>query len=454
MMTPDDHTPLASLVSLGCAKNTVDSERILGALAEAGWAIAEDPSVADLCLVNTCGFIQPARQETADVLNELREARRDGRPTLIVAMGCMVRQAMNEPAQRNVLSAADACIGFEDYDRVAERCLELLEGRKPETGRKQTPFTARPRLRIEGMHSAYLKVSEGCSNACRFCTIPAIRGPQVSRPIEDLVAETQELIALGAREIVLIGQDTSSYGHDLYGQRCLDELLRALCEIPDDVWFRLLYVYPRFVTDSLLDSMMADPRICPYLDMPLQHIDDDVLRRMGRGMGRDGTLRLLDRVQERMPHAALRTTFITGYPGETEEAFKQLAAFVAEGRFMHVGVFAYSEEPGTPAATEKETVPETEKQRRVDELMRLQLEVSRRKLAAWKGRDVEALVDTLDAPEGCDAVARTAWQAPEVDGVTLVHADAELHAGDRLSLRVEDALDYDLVGSVRSGRKV
>lgn len=447
-MTPGARTPIIALVNLGCAKNTADSERVLGQVAAAGFAVAENPADADLCLVNTCGFIEDARKETAEVLEELQSLKDGGRLKMIAALGCMVRQAENVPDHAAYLERADALIPFDEYDRLAERCMELLDCRGDEPC--TAGFLASPRLRIGSPHTAYLKISEGCSNACRFCTIPSIRGPQISRPVEELETEARQLIHAGARELVLIAQDTTSYGKDLYGDRCLDRLLARLLKLDFDGRLRVMYAYPRFLNDAVLDVMASDARICPYLDMPLQHINDDILRRMGRGMGKRETLAALDRVADRFPDAVLRTTFIAGYPGEKEAAFEELRAFAREGRFMHAGVFTYSPEPGTPAGEEEDTVPSVEKQRRADALMEAQLDVSRRKLAKWRGKTIEVMLDApldepLDHPVRPDWAARTAWQAPEVDGLVLVRAGADRRPGERIMAKVEDSLDYDLV---------
>lgn len=471
-------SPVVSLISLGCAKNTVDSERILGQLVTAGFLVAEDPAQADLCLVNTCGFIHDSREESAGVLKELQQLKESGSLKSVVALGCLVERAQGAPELNAFLDQADASIGFQDYPRLAELCRDLATGpvRKPAAASEGVPvqvldkrgsglagaarsftqsysdFLAAPRLRIGSPHLAHLKISEGCSNFCKFCSIPYIRGVQVSRPMEDIVAEARQLLDAGAREIGLIAQDSSSYGRDNYGELRLAGLLRALAEIDTDAWFRLMYAFPRFLTDEMLDTLASDARFCPYIDMPLQHISDRLLIDMGRGLGQRDTVALLDRIAAKLPGGAIRTTFIVGYPGETDAQFQELIDFVNEGRFSHVGVFMYSKEPRTPSAKLEDNVPLAVKKQRRDVLMKAQLEVSRRRLRALVGREVEVMVDgPIPAgtahPKGTHAVGRTRNEAPEVDGhVFLKGRDAaRLEPGTVVQAKVTDALDYDYV---------
>jgi ribosomal protein S12 methylthiotransferase len=458
--------PIVSLVSLGCAKNTVDSERILGRLVESGFLLSEDPAQADICLVNTCGFIHDAREESAATLRELAKLRRGGQLKALVALGCLAERALDVPEVAGTLAPADATVRFADYPRLADICRDLLaKGRArspntpPRTAGTAVPtqgygaFQTFPRLRIGAAHTAYLKISEGCSNPCRFCAIPRIRGRQVSRPISDLVREARELISIGARELCLIAQDTTSYGRDLTGKFLLPNLLATLRdEIRDAVWFRLMYAYPLHLTDAVLETLASDPRFCPYLDLPLQHISDDMLAAMGRGMTKADTLALLDRLPQKLPNLALRTSFIVGYPGETEKDFAELLAFVREGRFTHAGVFLYSHEAKTPAAQLADNLPLEEKQARRDALMAAQLEVSRRRQAARVGREIAVLVDARSergakVPKGVRALARSQQEAPEVDGVILLrgHTAAQLEPGTFARAKIVKGLDYDVI---------
>ena len=464
-MTPRKATrpTTVCLVSLGCAKNTVDSECILGNLLGTGLLLAEEPTDADICLVNTCGFIDDARQEAANVLRELAALKKNGRLRAIVALGCLVERISDCPELDGFLQHADVRVGFQDYHRLPQICAALLESNRPgqPVGRRSAhpslpptfmAFLDSPRARIGTVHSAYLKVAEGCSNVCRFCSIPRIRGLQVSRPMETILREAGELVRSGAREINLIAQDTTSYGRDLHGTSRLAELLRRLKDVDSTAWYRMLYCHPRHLSDELLDVLAAEPHLCQYIDLPLQHIADPILEAMGRGMNKQETMRLLDRIAEKLPAGALRTTFIVGYPGETETDFDELLALVREGRFTHMGAFLYSREPKTPAAELDDDVPAKEKERRRDALMQAQLEVSRAHLAKQVGQKLEILLDGFleqenEAPPDVQAFGRTRLQAPDVDGVVYLRgaAVAKMNVGDRLNARVVAALDYDLI---------
>lgn len=439
----DSHTsPVVSLISLGCAKNTVDSELILGRFVESGWMIAEDPADADICLVNTCGFIQDAREEAAAVLHELRALKAGGGPRAVVALGCLVKRAADRPETGRFLDAADARVSFHDYSRLPEICAGLL-GAAP--GRMEPEsyeaFLLRPRLRIGSPHAAGLKISEGCSNPCTFCSIPSIRGRQVSRPEDDILSEANALIESGAVELSLIAQDTTAYGRERDGQLHLAALLARLRdEIREDVWFRLMYACPQHLTRDVLDVMASDPRFCPYIDLPLQHITDPILAAMGRQMNREQTLEKLDLIQEILPGCAIRTAFIAGHPGETDNDFAELLKFVREGRFTHAGVFAYSPEPGTRSAALDGHVPPDVKEQRHALLMEAQRKVSAARCAAQVGRTAEVMLDQ-PGPEGW--IARSQRDAPEVDGVFLL-PQFDAVPGDRFDVTITAAGDYDL----------
>lgn len=478
--TNEAERPVVSMVNLGCAKNLVDSERILGRLAEQGFLIAQDPAVADLCLVNTCGFIQEAREETAGVLRELSELKSGGSLKTLVALGCLVERVADAPELNRFLAHADARLGFKDFvdlprilqeihsanaaneaGRYAEAKRSYAEGPAESAAKKKVPssyndFLVAPRMRIGSPHHAYLKISEGCNNPCKFCAIPRMRGLQVSRPIEDLVAEANALAEGGAAEISLIAQDTTSYGQDLYGKHRLADLLRAVRDgVAADVWFRLMYAYPKHLDAEMLDVLASDPRFCPYIDMPLQQISDAMLGAMGRGVTKAQTEKLLDLVAEKLPHGAIRTTFIVGFPGESEQDFAELLAFVEEGRFTHAGVFLYSTEPLTPAAKLAETVPLAEKQLRREAIMLAQRDVAKKRLKERKGTTIDVLVDGAlekdsGAPKGAKAAGHSQLEAPEVDGTVFLCGPGtrKLAPGTRVKAKVRRTLDYDLVADV------
>lgn len=449
--------PVACLVSLGCSKNTVDSERLLGLLVRDGWRIAERPDDADLCLVNTCGFIADARAESGQTLSDLARARLRGRPRRIVALGCLVERAGTAPETADALAPADARIGFADYERLSELCRALLrdsEGPDPAPARDRglpPDFHDLPRLLTGAPHSASLKIGEGCSNRCSFCSIPLIRGPQISRAPGAIVEEARALAQSGVRELCLIAQDTTAYGRDLSGAG-LAGLLRGLSDALDPaIWLRLMYAHPRRLSDDLVRAMREIPQVCPYLDLPLQHIADPLLRAMGRGMTKAQTLRRLDRIRELWPEAILRTTFILGFPGETEAEFLELLEFVREGRFLHAGAFLYSPEPGTRAERLTGAVAPEEAARRRDALLEAQRAVSRKRLGEQVGRTVEVM---LDAPQaGSGGLARTRWQAPEVDGHVRLRGNLSgLRPGTILTAKIVRASDYDLTAVAAPAR--
>ncbi|HEY3323292.1 MAG TPA: 30S ribosomal protein S12 methylthiotransferase RimO [Planctomycetota bacterium] len=471
----DDAPAVISMITLGCAKNLVDSERILGGLAEAGFLIAQDPAVAELCLVNTCGFINDAREETAGVLREIADLKKSGSLRTLVALGCLVERVTDAPEFTRFLEAADARLGFKDYPRLPQICRDLLDAARGQqtaklavgalaaqprqsAARKPVPqsyndFLVMPRMRIGSPHTAFLKISEGCSNPCRFCAIPRMRGLQVSRPIESIVAEAQELADGGTQELNLIAQDTTSYGRDLYKKYALPELLHALKAVKGPRWLRLLYAYPRYLNEAMLDMLASDERFCRYIDIPLQHIADPVLKSMARGVTKQQTIDLLDLIERKLPGCAIRTAFITGYPGETEQDFQELLAFITEGRFTHAGVFLYSNEPLTPAAKAADNIPLTEKKARREALMLAQLEVSRRRMRERVGKQMEVLVDgpVSEAPvRGAKAIGRTKHEAPEVDGVVYLagRGISKLSPGTFVQAEITQALDYDVVGKV------
>ena len=433
------------LVSLGCPKNRVDSEVMLGHLLGDGWTPAADPTEADLVVVNTCGFLQEALAESVDTVLELAELKEDGRCSRLVVTGCAVERHSAELARE--LPEVDHFLGVASFHRLGE----LLREGGPRVDAPATgPFLydhTTPRQRSVPGATAYVKVAEGCDRSCTFCTIPALRGPQQSRQLPDVVAEVEALVADGVREVVLVAQDLTAWGRDLGRGPRLSRLLRALGRVRDLRWIRAMYAYPHGLTDGLLRALAEVDAVCPYLDLPLQHASDRILRRMRRGHRIDRARRLLDGLREAVPDIALRTAFIVGFPGETEADFEALRTFAEEQRFDHVGVFRYSPEPGTPAAELPDPVPARVRRERWRHLMEVQRRISGEKLARWVGRDVEVLVEGLSDETDLLLQGRTARQAPDVDGVVLIN-DGTAAAGDLVTVRVEAAHDYDLVGGI------
>lgn len=433
-----------------------------------GFLLAERPEDSDVCLVNTCGFIADAREEAAEVLKELKATRRRcRRPRVIAAAGCLVEHAVQQGLE-SFLADADICLSFRDYLRLPEILESVADGRLAgeipragggvRIGKIASAFHSLPRVITGAGHSVSLKISEGCSNGCAFCAIPAIRGRQVDRSLKDIVREAKELVGLGVCEINLIAQDTSAYGLQRYKEKRLAELLRRLAaEVEEEVWFRLMYVYPGHLDDEMLSVLASDPRFCRYVDIPLQHINDRLLRAMRRPCTKAETLRLLDRLRTQLPGVALRTALIVGFPGETEREFNELFDFVREQAFDHLGVFTYSPEPGTLACKQGDGIPEEEKERRKNRLMEVQQGLSEEKLRRMKGQVVEVMLDGEGLVENeCGEtvgmpVGRTQWQAPEIDGVVLLDAWPEgfvPQPGVRCRVTITDSSTYDLFGEV------
>lgn len=462
--------PLFSLVNLGCPKNTVDSEGLLAGMALAGFAFVEEPLEADVCIVNTCGFLDASRREAKDALDALAAARDDAgtdRPVL-VAVGCAVERAGGDASLGGVLASADLCAGFADYPRLPDICRGLVRARRAAgyAGPRRLPgaylsWLGEPRMRIGAPWSAYLKLGEGCSNCCAYCSIPLIRGRRASRPARAILDEALRLADSGVRELTLIAQDTTAWGLDAMPPPFEDAaasgwhaprrspfagLLRdLLAELPArGVWLRVLYAHPRHLDGEILDTLVSDPRICPYLDLPLQHVNDRLLRLMGRGYGRARVEGLLADLRSRWPTLALRSTFIVGHPGETDTAYAELLRFVESGAIDHLGVFAWSPEPGTRSvALRNRRVPPAVAEERRRELMQAQKKSSRRLLRARVGLETEFL------PEGWDNGiwhGRTPWQAPDgIDGQTLVKApEKAFRPGEFAPVRITGSTTYDL----------
>jgi ribosomal protein S12 methylthiotransferase len=441
-----------AFVSLGCPKNLVDSERMLGKLAQDGYALTPDADGADVVVVNTCGFIEPARQESLAVIREMLALKEQGRVGAVVVAGCLAERKKDDLLAE--VPGVDHIVGVFGREEISQVVDRTLAQRRSSNAAAEQRSLFRPapvqaqtdtaRLRITPRHYAYLKISEGCDRLCTFCAIPGMRGKHVTKPIEEVVREARELAADGVRELILVAQDTTYYGLDLYGRVRLAELLRELEEVRGIEWIRLLYAYPMYFTDELIDTLAGSRRIVPYLDMPLQHINDRMLRRMSRRVDRRSTEELLHKLRSAIPGLTLRTTFIVGFPGETEEEIAELADFIRAEKFERLGVFPYSLEPGTPAAKLDGHLPEEVKQARRDRLM----EIQQQNAFAWSqsqvGKQMQVIVDGPDPEIPGHVIARSQADAPDIDCLVRVKGRG-MRAGDLVRVKVTGADGYDLL---------
>jgi ribosomal protein S12 methylthiotransferase len=441
-----------SIVSLGCARNLVDSEVMGGLLRQNRFELVPEPAGADIVLVNTCGFIEAAKAESLDTILEIARLKEEGKVKKLVVAGCLSQRYPAELAKE--LPEVDLFIGTGEVPRVAEilREHEANEGRRQYVGLPSYLYDhATPRLRTSPSHSAFLKVSEGCDHKCAFCIIPRLRGPHRSRPIDSVVKEAAMLARDGVKEINLIAQDLTAYGRDRKDGTTLFGLLREMVSIPDLAWIRLLYAYPNFLDEPLLELIRDSEKICKYIDIPFQHVNQRMLRSMRRGKSGSAVRETVEKLRAAIPGLTLRTSLIVGFPGETDRDFQELLNFVEEAQFERLGVFKYSEEEGTAAAQMAATVPEDEKENRWQEIMDLQSAISRKKNEALIGTIQRVMIDNLDSDSG-KFTGRTQAHAPEVDGVVymdglmLNNKTVSLRLGDMTAVRISGALDYDLVG--------
>jgi ribosomal protein S12 methylthiotransferase len=443
-----------AFVSLGCPKNLVDSERMLGLLRIDGYELVGDADGADFVVVNTCGFIEQARQESYGAIRDMLELKRRGRTRGVIVSGCLAerqKEALLEECPE--IDFLVGVFGREEITRVADRLVGHLDEQRSVF--RPAPIRALPdtdRLRITPKHFAYLKISEGCDRLCTFCAIPRMRGKHASKPIDDVVREANQLAADGARELIIVAQDTPYYGIDLFGEPRLAELLAALEQVPGVEWIRLMYFYPMYVNDGVIDAIARSRKIVPYIDMPLQHINDEMLRRMARRVTRGETESLIARLRARIAGLTLRTTFITGFPGETDEQFDELVEFVRQQQFERMGVFTYSLEPDTPAARLPGHLDEAVKAERRERLMAAQQEIAFRRNAGQVGRRVDVLLDLPVPGERNTFIGRGHADAPDVDGVVYVTGQrgkgkSRLAAGQIVPCEIVASRQYDLVAA-------
>ncbi len=434
-------------VSLGCDKNLVDSEMMLGMLREKGYSFTDDESEADIVVVNTCCFIGDAKEESINTLLEMAELKKTGQIKALIAAGCLA-QRYREEIQKEI-PQVDAIIGTMAIEEIAAAIEEALAGSGKNHYRdlnSRPPFT-QDRVLTTGGHFAYLKIAEGCNKRCTYCIIPKVRGDYRSIPMEELIIQAKKLGEKGVRELILVAQETTLYGVDLYGEKCLPKLLRELAKISDIYWIRILYCYPEEITEELIETIATEPKVCHYLDIPIQHASDSVLKRMGRRTNQEELRQWIGKLRERIPDICLRTTLISGFPGETQEDFEELYRFVNEMEFDRLGVFPYSREEDTKAAEMPDQIPEEVKAARRDELMELQQAIAFEKAEDMVGRVLDVMVEGKVADEDV-YVTRTYRDAPNVDGYLFLDTTATLMTGDFVKVLVTDSNEYDLRGEI------
>ena len=434
-------------ISLGCDKNLVDSEVMLKLLEEKGYQFTDDETEADVIVINTCCFIGDAKEESVNTILEMAEYRKSGSCRALIVTGCLAQRYQKEILDE--IEEVDAVLGTASYDAVAEAVEKVLGGQKElrfESIDRLVPDQG-GRVLTTGGHYAYLKIAEGCDKRCTYCIIPKLRGHFRSVPEEQLLAEAQRLADQGVKELILVAQETTVYGVDLYGEKRLPQLLTKLARIPGIRWIRVQYCYPEEITEELIQVIKNEPKVCHYLDLPIQHASDRILKRMGRRTTQADLRRIIGRLREEIPDICLRTTLISGFPGETEDDHEELMRFVDDCEFDRLGVFPYSAEEDTPAASMPDQIPEEVKEERRAELMELQQEIAFEKAEEMAGRELTVMIEGKVADENA-YVGRTYKDAPGVDGYLFLNTDETLMSGDFARVRVTGALEYDLIGEL------
>ena len=434
-------------ISLGCDKNLVDTEVMLGLLAKKGYQMIDDETQADVIVINTCCFIHDAKEESIQTILEMAEYKKTGPLKALVVTGCLAQRYQDEIVKE--IPEVDAVLGTTSYDKIVEAIDQALEGKVSIelTDVDALPQVDAKRLVTTGGHYAYLKIAEGCDKHCTYCIIPKIRGNYRSVPMEQLIKEAEELAAQGVKELILVAQETTLYGKDIYGEKSLHKLLRELCKIKGIRWIRILYCYPEEINDDLIRVMKEESKICHYLDLPIQHANDDILKRMGRRTSKEQLITIIEKLREEIPDITLRTTLITGFPGETKEQHEELMEVVDQMEFDRLGVFTYSPEEDTPAAGMPDQIPEEVKEERQAEIMELQQDIAFDMAEDMIGREVLVMIEGKVADENA-YVGRTYKDAPNVDGLIFVNTDEELMSGDFARVKVTGALEYDLIGEL------
>ena len=434
-------------VSLGCDKNLVDSEMMIGMIQEKGFEVTDDENEAEVVVINTCCFINDAKQESIDTILQMAELKKSGQVKALLVTGCLA-QRYKEEIQKEI-PEVDEILGTSAFDQIVEAIEEVLKGLghnhfedingKPISGKKRSITT--------GGHYAYLKIAEGCDKHCTYCIIPKVRGNYRSVEMDVLVNEAKQLALSGVKELILVAQETTVYGKDIYGKKCLPDLLKKLAEIDGIVFIRLLYCYPEEITDELIDVMKSEQKICHYLDMPIQHASDTILKRMGRKTNQQDIRNIVTKLRQEIPDICLRTTLITGFPQESVNDHKELVKFVKEMQFDRLGVFTYSPEEDTVAAKMKGQILPLIKERRKNEIMKIQQKIAFRKAEETIGKKVTALIEGKLVEDNI-FIGRTYKDAPNVDGYVFVHSDRELVTGDVVAVRITESNEYDFIGEI------
>ncbi len=433
--------------SLGCDKNLVDSEVMLGMLNEKGYVLTMDPGQADAIIINTCSFIHDAKEESVNTILEFAELKHTGELKALIVVGCLTQLYQEEVMKE--IEEVDAVLGAANYDRIVEAVNQALEGQKyiefDTINHQPEPFINR--MVETTKHYAYLKIAEGCDNHCTYCIIPKLRGRFRSRTMESLLEEVDYLTSMGKTEIILVAQDVGKYGTDIYGERRLTELIARISENPDVKWIRLLYVYPEDVTDELIETMAGNPKLLHYIDMPLQHVDNTILKKMARKSRMEDIIARIDSMRQAIDDICIRTTFIVGFPGETDEAFNTLYDFVKEQKLDRVGVFTYSREEGTPAYKMDNQIDEATMIIRQEKLMLAQQKISTAKNQAMIGKELTAIIDAY-VPDDDVYLGRTYKDTPDVDSYVFIESKDRLMSGDYVTIKVTGSNEYDLIGEV------
>ena len=423
-------------VSLGCSKNLVDSEMAIGLFKKNGFEIESNPELADIIVINTCGFINSAKEEAISTILEMAKYKETGNCKYLIVMGCLVQRYLKELEKS--LPEVDLFLSLSDYDNLWEKVSELLK-----TKNSCESLNYLDRVITTGNTTAYLKIAEGCSNNCTYCAIPSIRGPFISRKIEDILEEAEKLANSGIKELIVIAQDTTKYGIDLYGKSRLAELLNSLCKIEKIKWVRFLYAYPESITDELINTVKENEKICNYFDIPIQHISNNILKKMNRKSSSSQIKNLIEKIRKEIPNAILRTSLIVGFPGETEQEFNELYEFVKDVKFNKLGVFSYSKEDGTPAEKLKQQIHPSTKKRRWNKIMEIQKEVSKKMLEKKIGTNYTILIEEENDKY---YVGRTYMDVPDMDGVVFIRNTENKKIGEFVSCKITEVLDYDLLG--------